>query len=101
MLNNTDWQKPKVQADVFSLGSLIAWLEKMPATRRYCYNDCGRCLHAQYFAAAGKLVEGLGNVTVTFDGVVHPISDTFHEIAVGSPWTFGAALDRAKAAQAS
>jgi len=104
MLYNESTGKRPVQADVFSLDSLIAWLETMPADRVYCYDDSGKCLHAQYFAALGSPAEHLGNVTVIFSGNPETfyIPEAFREIAITSPWTFGAALARArKAAQAS
>lgn len=99
MLFNPNW-KPEVKADPFKLESLIAWLEKQPAKRRYCYHDAGRCLLAQWFKSCGQREVYLGNETVAFgDGVTlrtHRLPQTFQRIATGHPWTFGAALDRAR-----
>lgn len=53
MLNRIEWDKSKVQADIFSLEGLIAWLEKQPARMEYCYLDNGDCLLGRYFTAMG------------------------------------------------
>jgi hypothetical protein len=101
MLYNKNWDY-KVKADPFSLGSLIAWLETKPAMRRYCFNDAGRCLHAQWFRACGETDFILGRVSVGFsDGKVHRIPNDLQNVAQTSPWTFGAALKRARAALTS
>jgi len=94
-----DWWK--TEADIFSLEGLILWLKKQPEDKVYCYDDNTKCLQAQYFAAVGKPIACLGNILVTFEGEYKSrrIPETFHEIAVTSPWTFGAALARARAVQ--
>ena len=53
MLYDKRWDKPEVKADPFSLDSLVAWLEKQPAAKVYCYEDTGVCLLSQYFTAMG------------------------------------------------
>ena len=93
MLYDPNWQKPKV-ADVFSLDSLIAWLETMPADISYKW-DCvrGGCLIGIYADAAG----------INFHDCHSAIFDRGQLYIAGhEPHTFGAALARArKAAQAS
>lgn len=39
MLYDKRWDKPEVNADPFSVDSLVAWLEKQPAAKVYCYAD--------------------------------------------------------------
>ena len=118
MLNRIEWDKPKVQADVFSLESLIAWLETMPAHGNYRYLCNGSCLLAQYFTAAGfenvhmwsagfwhgplKCPRSVGESEARRMGRLTQFHAVFNRIAERSPFTFGAALARArKAAQAS
>lgn len=98
------------EADPFSLGSLIAWLEKRPAEDGYVYLCGGHCLLAQYFAAIG-----FKRVTVFGDSFVHgrdvpgsygqekcrqvgwaiDLPPNFNTIATRLPHTFGAAFARA------
>ena len=106
MLYNTAWEKP---ADVFSLDSLIAWLETMPADGAYCYSRAGHCLIAQYLVSMGCTNVSIGPGTYRCDPAPHdckPLPRHWETIAIGyhRNWgeTFGAALTRArKAAQAS
>lgn len=90
MLYNPEWTKP----DPLSLPALIAWLETQAPETAYDYYDCGGgCLIMQYLTAVGiEWRDGgygrcLGGQT----------SDLRHEIAGTRPFTFGAALARAKA----
>lgn len=119
MLYNESTGKPKVQADVFSLESLIAWLEKQPADSEYCYFDSGTCLLTQYFAAAGfqnvyvfvdgfwqgqdKIPGWVGQDEAIAIGRLTRMPPVFNHIAQ-TDWrnrTFGAALSRARKALAS
>ena len=101
-----DEQVGKVKADPFSLESLIAWLEKQPRAKRYCYMDNGGCLMHQYFTHAGFDVEWVGGWRFrTSDKNTYDLSLEFSDIAAAlgpgpRGLTFGAALDRAKAALA-
>jgi hypothetical protein len=102
MLYDPKWEV-QVKADPFSLESLIVWLEKQPAEKQYCYGDNGRCLLADYFTSVGYENVSVGacdfhhgpNLEMTAK-----FSDDFSDIAVNRPWTFGAALERARAALA-
>lgn len=80
----------ETKADPFSLESLIAWLEKQPADKKYDYFNCqGACLIDQYFGRITSFAE------------YHDICERTNwgaEIAGPMPHTFGAALDRARAA---
>lgn len=96
MLYNESTGKPKVEADVLSLESLIMWLETMPSGKAYDYYNCeGKCLLDQYANAMG---------TKDSFGRYSQLSDAFdrdHRIACCTPRTFGAALSRARKALAS
>ena len=108
MLYDKRWEKTEVKADPFSLESLIAWLEKQPAEGVYCYIDSGRCLLSRYFSANGFPSAKITPSYLVQAGRDIPLPPDFDEIAVGphkhfpvgdAPgWTFGAALDRARAA---
>ena len=98
MLNNTDWQKPKVQADVFSLAGFTAWLEQQPLNTRYDWHDIFGCVVCRYL---NEMCEtkwpGRPNLATVF-----PTIEIYSNICGTRPWTFGAALARSrKAAQAS
>lgn len=82
-----------VTPEAFTLESLIAWLETMPAEQVYVSDDVRNCMICQYGAA-----HGAGNT-------YHTLSDRFdsaghHEVkttvALSRPHTFGAALTRAR-----
>ena len=97
MLYNTNWAK--THNDVFSLESLITWLEKQPAAGAYDYSSTKNCLLCQYFRACGIVVDGAGAdyVRSSFDEADYH-HHNFNEIAVSGEWTFGAALNRARLA---
>jgi hypothetical protein len=94
MLYDKRWEKPEVKADPFSLESLIAWLERQPADGRYDWANCnGRCLVGLYVAAHGIPWKTLFDVKEDgYDILVGPDRN----IAIDEPWTFGAALERAR-----
>lgn len=88
------------KADPFTLDSLIAWLETMPADRVYNFFDCdGRCLIGQYIAAKSSSNHwrhyGYPNWMDLVDAHPH-----VSKIATHEPFTFGAALLRARALKA-
>lgn len=105
MLYDPKWDKQtETKADPLQLGTMIAWLEKQPAGKTYCYVDSGGCLLQQYYTA-----HGFKHVTVGAFGRWHHGATRTHEIAMQSPpkfWQiasghprdFGSALERARAA---
>ena len=102
MLYDPKWEKP---ADVFSLESLIAWLEQQPSETVYWYTNQGRCLLSQYFAAMG-----FENPFVFSNGNFHHGPDqkqiTYYPprldfIALEYPRTFGGALERTRKTRAA
>lgn len=101
MLYDPKWeQKTETKADPFTLDSFIAWLEKQPAKKTYCYTSTGHCLIAQYLkhlghtnisvAGYGKWWsdQGRGQLAAIAD-IANPPSSALS--------TFGAALERARA----
>lgn len=104
MLNRIEWDKSKVQADVFSLDGLIAWLEKQPAERVYDWHDIEGCLMFQYFRASGFKMSYCGATQFThrrgfwiFAKFVHEkVSRALTDVSAQGPHSFGAALERAR-----
>lgn len=98
MLYNPDWK-----TDVFTLEGLIEWLEKQPAGEGYNYSNCaGGCMYGLYTASRGIQWEKSG--ASTFDGSYPKERDVFcslvyDRVAGLLPWTFGAALERARKCQ--
>jgi len=104
MLYDKKWDaKVETKADPFSLESLIAWLEKQPKDKVYCYVDNGHCLIAQYLLSLGYQAVGVdarGFYDRSDDSLntanlisLHPNLNT---VAVREPYTFGAALERGR-----
>jgi len=92
MLYDPKWQR---QSDPAALTSLIAWLETMPPNGEYDWENCdGECLIGVYGAATGLGAKWHDVHSAYFE------RDELH-IASDTPWTFGAALDRARATLAS
>jgi hypothetical protein len=92
-----------IETDLFSLESLIAWLEKQPKCKEYCYADNGVCLIGQYLSTSlgcEVLVGSRDFCRLSPGGEDYGrdeyFPDVFHDIAQGYPHTFGAALDRAR-----
>ena len=98
------WDKSGINADPFKLKTLIEWLEKQPASKKYEFTDCAGCALAQYFESYG--FGGINMGTEDFDYG----EDFEHTIALPIGWndlvnpneyppgwnTFGAALQRAR-----
>jgi hypothetical protein len=97
MLYNKDWEKTHIKADPFSLESLIAWLEKQPASTEYDWDDCAVCLVGKYITA----ITGDENPSgVTIYAKMFSSLEEYSDVASVRPWTFGAALGRARKALA-
>jgi len=108
MLNRIEWDKPKVQGDVFSLASLIAWLETKPADKTYNFYRAESCLLGQwtkYIDPFAKSLHHEGHRSSEYRIFGETVDlARFYYVANSSKndFTFGAALARArKAAQAS
>jgi len=95
----SDEQLP--EQDVFALEGLISWLETVPSDDEYNWHSATDCLLCQYFRAQGLPVNSLGISKITLrDGQSIPIphrhDNPFHDVACREPYTFGAALSRAR-----
>lgn len=109
MLYNPKWldeTKPVTKPDVFSLESLIAWLEKQPANKAYDYENCeGKCLYGLYAASYGIAWKASGGAGAHYPGSSVERSRfcdlVYATTANPFPWTFGAALARARSALSS
>lgn len=75
--------------ELHSMSTLIGWLETKPVDEGYYFFSCRRCLLLQYLAA----IKGPGHDIDYVD-----LPETFKDVAFETPWTFGAALKRARAA---
>jgi hypothetical protein len=93
MLCDPQWN---AAADPFSLDSLIVWLEKRPASGQYNFHDRrGRCMLCQYLAdVMPQVYWATAYIKLT------RLNRATETLARQTPWTFGAALERARALQA-
>jgi hypothetical protein len=103
MLYDPKWEKQtETKADPFALGTLIAWLEKQPASETYCYENTGGCLMHKYFTDCGLKDVSVGGTcfshSMNFRKIDVDMSYEFSDVAASRPHTFGAALERARAA---
>jgi hypothetical protein len=81
----------QTKADPFTLDSLIAWLEKQPAETEYNFWNLSECLLCQYLRDVG-LPHSCYDAASALGG-----DDVGGQIAFHKPWTFGGALERARA----
>lgn len=98
MLYDPKWETKK--PDVFSLESLIAWLETRPADKEYCFMSNDGCMLAQYYLAIGFKKVDIGGMSITLDGHWQNMPDDFADIPADWPRTYGGALARARKAHA-
>lgn len=99
MLYNPKWL-PETKPDVFSLESLIAWLEMQPADTKYDWYNINDCLMCRYLQAHGYL-DPASRPGLHFDTIKNWGERGYYDIGLTFPWTFGAALARAKCALAT
>lgn len=85
---NPYWQR---QADPFTLENLIAWLEQRDPSEPYRKANVERCLLGQFAAAMGAFNPAKKSLEL------EQIDPFYHIAFMGAP-TFGAALERARAA---
>lgn len=90
--------------DIFTITSLVSWLEKQPSKITYNYNDTEGCLIYQYLSDCGVKVRCVGTmVWQDLDGDFHGLPEVFNYISKGNGWmrplelrTYGEALEYAK-----
>lgn len=98
MLYDPKWNE--VNADAFSLGNLIAWLEKQPANEKYCFRSNGDCLFARYFISCGFGRVSMSSTTLHWGAIyehARVLPYGWDDLAADRPHTFGSALARARA----
>ena|SRR6266568_4490020 len=89
------------EANPFTMEGLIAWLEKMSRAKRYDYlNSSGACLYGQYLAAHGVPWDESGATSFGDHQRADFCDLVYYHVALARPWTFGAALERARKAPA-
>lgn len=109
MLYDKRWDKqPKISPAPLSMGDLAAWLETKAPHEQYKSYDAARCLLTQFVRARGYRRPIFTSRSVfeyrrlgfwIAKGQYSP--DLYDLVAVQRPWTFGAALERARAALSS
>jgi len=91
MLYDPKWEA-KTKADPRSIHGLIAWLEQQDPKKKYNWGTCdGSCLIHQYMSTVGIPHEDDAYFTIQGGTKQSPSN-----LALRAPWTFGAALDRAR-----
>ncbi len=87
--------------NTFSVTGLIAWLETQDPATEYPYSSNDDCLLCRYFRARGVSLGGLAPMgSMTWGdatGNDHILPPELNRVSRGYPWTYGAALARAKA----
>jgi hypothetical protein len=95
MLYDKRWD---AKTDVFSVESLVAWLEKQQPTAEYDF-WCLKCLLGRYFTDAGFDLRMIGTGSFTLsNGEQIQLPPNFNHISLVEPHTYGAALERARKA---
>ena len=98
MLFNPNWTKKS--EDVHSLSSLIRWLKTKDPEESYEYTSSRNCLLAQYYRAKGYSKAMVDPECVRLSVFKwQDLPEHFNAIAREGEETFGAALERAKAAR--
>jgi len=102
MLYNKNWDAKTVTSDPFSLESLIAWLEKQPAEKKYDWSSADECLLGQWCKFNGLKGAAAREKSLVLGAPVNFL-EPIYQTALGSlhECTFGAALTRARAALAA
>lgn len=93
MLYDPKWNK------IPTLHGLIAWLETQDPTTTYDFRDTNGCLVCAYYNALG--INGRSNPDRplygdTFGPHGSEERNNYGRVACRRPWTFGAALERAR-----
>jgi hypothetical protein len=77
----------------WDLKDFIKWLKTRPADETYDYTEPTKCAIAQY-----RNARGIQPVALKSGEIPHPFYMIVHPPYRSEPWTFGAALKRARAA---
>lgn len=91
MLYNKDWDT-ETKTNIYTMESLVAWLEKQPFNKIYDYANCkGKCLLGLYLGGTEKAF-------LDFSGTGHPFEMAVYRLATTKTHTMGAMLKRIKKA---
>lgn len=91
MLNNPNWKQ-----DIFTVKSLINWLEQQRLETTYIYSSGMDCLLCRYFRAMGLDVECVYPTQYSVGGRMYPLPDILNSISLKGSGTYGRALAVAK-----
>jgi len=97
MLYDPKWEV-QTKPDVFSLESLIAWLETMPADKKYDWAFAESCLLGQWCAANGLAGDELFEKSIELGNFAAAPAIANAALGKLNECTFGAALERARKA---
>ena len=95
--------KSKPKPKRLSVAGMIVWLEQQPPSKEYSYLSNDNCLVCQYLRSLGVKRPRAGGEYWRVDGSweKNPLPAAIQDIASEFPYTFGAALERARAIAAS
>ena len=84
---------------LLSVEDLVAWLETKELEGKYDFMSNSECLLCQYLTARLGMSVSIGGTYWRFAGGKEctDLTKEMRDIAVTAPWTFGAALTRARA----
>jgi hypothetical protein len=94
MLYDPKWQIPTKTRSRPSIAGLIAWLEEQPAETKYEWMSPMGCLVCKYYEAEG--FQEWGDRKWFYRDAFGGSVDDYHFVGGTAPWTFGAALARAR-----
>jgi hypothetical protein len=101
MLYNKDWDKPLIKTDPHSMEAFAAWLATKEPTESYSFHDLEKCAVGQWVrycdSAARPDSERVSGCDYRIYGEIQSFRSMV-SMARFTPRTFGALLDRVKAA---
>lgn len=101
MLFNPSWRKTEEKQRVFTLARLAQWLETKPADESYDWHDVFGCVLCQFLHEVGGYEDPAGDVAFGPSTISDWGDEGYYQICGEAPWTFGAALERARAVLAA
>lgn len=99
MLYDPKWEV-QTRPDALTIKGVISWLEKQNPNEPYNYMNCaGRCLYGQYMAHHGYSWNEADKAPAR-SAITSFQMEVYCKVAAAAPFTFGAALKRARKALA-
>lgn len=92
------WWSNRQRHKTMTLSGLIAWLDTKQPNEGYNYSDINDCLLSQYFRSRGYIGAFCAPGSMSAFGifVTRRVPSALDRVAIVRPWTFGAALERAR-----